>query len=895
MKSLAVFFLFFLPALCFQAPTTEAQNRYESEQIYLHALRRNARQGDTLRLQGLIKASDRQRTVPLSRYAYIELIGPADSVLVRQKVACNAQGVFEAALPTDYFWPDAVYYLQAYTRLMQNFNPATFPVVSVTLGNNDISGKEAASGTTESSDGQTNEAEENREIACAFYPEGGRWLPGVLQNLVFYLYDRQGRPVQADNLVLLNSRKDTLLHARTTRSGFGRLIFTPAADESYLLTGSPATASASPRSSASLPTSSFSDSSALSRPYAFPLPPVGEGTLLQARANRGRVSYRIHPSGPSPKTRFRLFLLHASGEWEEFPVPALKTEERNRQTIEGIIRLNPAAGERVSLFLTDDSIRLLSQRHLWIAGPSGPADTPALAWPDGPFRGGEPIAYSLSGLPPASTVFARLEKAEETKSRTPFSCQAVARLYFESALASSCPFPLQTDARRDGAALQEWDDWLCTARFVQWNPEEGLKGRFRYRYPFEDKLFFSGRVRRKTGKPLRGGLLIAYNTASNAVYEAGLDAEGRFTIGVDDFKEGTSFFLQAYDTKQGTDFYTYEIDEERYPPVYRPAYANNGAGGRQTKPEDAPAETVVAFSEETAPAAPAARPDPAGRTAQEAPALPAIRKGDGPDSYILPEITVKARLSEKKPAHEEKFYSFNFKDTRTIDDRHYLSLKEILEDLPGVRLRRNDPGGGKEEIAEWEGNEWGVFSSRGSGTLKSKGLPVLLDGKRESLDQLIHMSAREIASVEVLRPWQTLTYVTGAIDGAVLVRTREYQPEQLPPSKGIYYTPLGLSMADSLVVAAEPAPTATETAPRPDAAPLPDSSAINQPPASTFPPLTAPRSPGAYALWIDAVAPDGACFSFYRKIRVAPAGNEPAANEAGGNEATANDPTPADS
>lgn len=908
MKSLTVVLLFSLLPFCLKTHTILAQNRYESEQIYLNVVRRSALQGDTLFLQGLIKASDPQRTVPLSRYAYVELIGPGDSVLVRQKIACNEKGIFRAALPTDYFWPDAVYYLRAYTRMMQNFNPATFPVVAVMLGksvtfgekacpDNEVSSRHATSlgketppeketpaGNTAPYRIKTNGSEKNEEnaaIACAFYPEGGHWLPDVLQSLVFYLYDRHGRPVQSDRLLLQNSRKDTLLHARTSRSGLGRLIFTPAADETYYLTvaGSPDAALAFPLSSG------------ISQPSAFPLPPVRTGTLLQAQVNRGRISYRIHFTAPAPETNFRLFLLHASGEWEEIPLPADRIQTGKVQTIEGIIRMNPVGGERVSLFLTDDSVRLLSERHLWIEGPQTahlptetqartdtfaqtqtpprmPVQTPVLTWPDGPFPPGEPIPYALSGLPCASTVFARIEKTEDEL--TP-PCQAVARLYFQNTLASSCPFPLQTDARRDGASLQEWDDWLCTARFVQWNPEEGLKGNFHYRYPFEDKLFFSGRVRRKNGRPLKGGSLIAYNTVSNAVYEAGLDAEGRFTIGLDDFPEGTSFFLQAYDAKNGTDFYTYEIDEERYPPVWLPpirpaasaAYGNrnDGAAGRQVAPGNAPSETEISPSNAT---------EPATQTG------PILRKGNEPESYILPEITVKARLSEKKPVYEEKFYSVNFKDTRTIEQRHYPSLKEILEDLPGVRLRHNDLEGKIEDGDDSDGSVWSLFSTRGSSTLDSPGLPILLDGRRESLDLLIHMPAQEIASVELLRPWQTQIYLTGAIDGAVLVRSQEYRPEKRPPAKGIYYTPLGLSAAE------RPADACSQGKAPVSLPEAPSSQLPSQPTTAAggiaLPPLVAPLSPGTYAVWIDLAAPQGDCFSFCREIRVAPAANRSPAN-----------------
>ena len=75
-------------------------------------------------------------------------------------------------------------------------------------------------------------------------------------------------------------------------------------------------------------------------------------------------------------------------------------------------------------------------------------------------------------------------------------------------------------------------------------------------------------------------------------------------------------------------------------------------------------------------------------------------------------------------------------------------------------------------------------------------LPILLDGVRlgeEDYNNLFDMSVREIESVELLRGWQTLGYTSGAIDGAILVKTRNYKPSDPLPTKGTFYTPKGLS------------------------------------------------------------------------------------------------------
>lgn len=61
-------------------------------------------------------------------------------------------------------------------------------------------------------------------------------------------------------------------------------------------------------------------------------------------------------------------------------------------------------------------------------------------------------------------------------------------------------------------------------------------------------MALSGYVETESGRPLKKGHLIAINNNKGFTYDADI-LNGRFVIGVDDFKEGESFFLQAYNEK----------------------------------------------------------------------------------------------------------------------------------------------------------------------------------------------------------------------------------------------------------------------------------------------------------------------------------------------------------
>ena len=70
-----------------------------------------------------------------------------------------------------------------------------------------------------------------------------------------------------------------------------------------------------------------------------------------------------------------------------------------------------------------------------------------------------------------------------------------------------------------------------------------------------------------------------------------------------------------------------------------------------------------------------------------------------------------------------------------------------------------------------------------------------MDGTRQDyeIESVLDMPAFEIESVKLLKPWETLAYVHGALDGAVLVKTR-LGNKKAAVSKGTYYTPMGLSV-----------------------------------------------------------------------------------------------------
>ena len=203
----------------FGALTASAQlpTDFRSEQIYLNLQKTSCMPGDTLALEGQVTSMASDRFLPYSNYLYIECFNNKDSVLVRQKVSCKENGYFSTHLPTEYEWPAGVYYLRAYTRLMQNFSPESFAQQPFLLAK-EFPKKE----------------EQMYEVRCTIIPSGGKLVADHPQAVAVLLTDDCTFPVSAQ-LRLMSEKGDTLGMVQTSQSGMAQLNFIPTYGMKYYL------------------------------------------------------------------------------------------------------------------------------------------------------------------------------------------------------------------------------------------------------------------------------------------------------------------------------------------------------------------------------------------------------------------------------------------------------------------------------------------------------------------------------------------------------------------------------------------------------------------------------------------------------------------------------------
>jgi len=700
--------LFLLTLVGALTATAQLPTDFRSEQIYLNLQQTTCLPGDTLLLEGQVTCLADDHFLPYSNYLYIECFNNQDSVLVRQKVSCKDKGYFSTHLPTEYEWPAGVYYLRAYTRLMQNFSHESFAQQPFLLAK-EFPKKEAQA----------------YEAKCTIIPSGGKLVADYPQTVAVHLTDESTFPVSA-KLQLMSEKGDTISLVQTSASGMAQLRFIPNLGMNYYLTGN-----------------------IDGRDYRFPLPEATRDIKVQGSLNGKRLNYQILNRNGKGNILYTYDRLNG-----------LTRTDIGREN--GILMLNEAP-ETVTLFLTDADNRILSEYTLASKQERGEK----IQAPD-IIKVNEIIRYELPLPTEGSRIMARIVAENDL-----LATSGEKHLKYLSDYASPIPFPRHLYAADEATFNDDLHTWLSTARFQRFGLTEALiKDTALYAYLPEQVMTFSGKIDKKSGHPMKDGQLVVYHTTNDFVYDTSLTGDSaRFMIAVDDFKEGEDFYLQAITSKGKTDFADYHVDEETYP-----ALQNNR---RFRLPVSRYAESEVIVGNDLN--------------------LDYSLDKNNERNYTLPNVTVKARLHTEKAEETHEFYSTNYVSRENLENRPNRNLYEVLFDMPGLIIGKEiDFESGEEKLTVMSNRVHSALPRKNpDGTSQRITVPLIIDGSRvineEQYLMILEMGSFEIESVQYLRPWQALAYTYGAIDGVIVVKTREYKERDPLPSKGATYSPTGLS------------------------------------------------------------------------------------------------------
>jgi len=111
---------------------------FPHEKIYLHTDKPYYITGEKIFFRAfLLDAFSNKPTQP-SRYVYVELINPADSVVKRVKIRPDKDNLFHGAIPLDEALPQGTYKIRAYTQYMRNQGESSFYSKQVSISDPQI-------------------------------------------------------------------------------------------------------------------------------------------------------------------------------------------------------------------------------------------------------------------------------------------------------------------------------------------------------------------------------------------------------------------------------------------------------------------------------------------------------------------------------------------------------------------------------------------------------------------------------------------------------------------------------------------------------------------------------------------------------------------------------------
>ena len=314
----------------------------------------------------------------------------------------------------------------------------------------------------------------------------------------------------ATNFVILNSRRDTICSGKTDTNGLASISFIPDGNR-YLL-------------------STETDDKAT---HNFLLPEAMQIPTLRAAVNRKRlVCYVLTDTDDKePIDSLEIAIYHSC-----FGIKKLHL--RKGVCMADLSGCTPGL---ITLWLCNKAGNILAQRVLRI--------------------GGSNISTSTNDTIGKSSVFVRFLPEKAGKISTAFEM-----LNFTDELLSPVPFPETYSDSSNIQTDQNINTWLLSASNKMIGADALRADSISYKYPIEQALCISGVVRNGK-KPLQNANVQIYNVQNNDAVSVSTDATGHFNATVNDFVNGSKLYIQAYNSKGKTGTFTYQLDEEDYPPV----------------------------------------------------------------------------------------------------------------------------------------------------------------------------------------------------------------------------------------------------------------------------------------------------------------------------------------
>jgi len=201
------------------------QNQLEvfpQEKIHLHTDKPYYISGEKIWFRAYLVDAATHIPLSLSRYVYVELINPLDSVVVRVKIR-EQDGDYHGHLPIPNDVPEGNYTLRAYTTFMQSLHEEYFYHKAIRIGD------PQTDATLRSMDVDNSNP---NDFDISFYPEGGSMMLGTTGRVAFKAMKSNGQAIDVSGTIY-NQANIQITTFKSDYLGMGLFIIVPQKGESY--------------------------------------------------------------------------------------------------------------------------------------------------------------------------------------------------------------------------------------------------------------------------------------------------------------------------------------------------------------------------------------------------------------------------------------------------------------------------------------------------------------------------------------------------------------------------------------------------------------------------------------------------------------------------------------
>jgi len=214
---------------------------YPQEKLHLHTDRDYYVPGEKIWFKAYLTDASTHQSVTNSRYVYVELISPADTIVSRVMIRPE-NGMYYGHLFLSELIPEGNYTLRAYTKYMENLGDDYFFKKNIRIGSlkNNYELKITNYGKGKSSENRRSDLAgagpvlAQNDYDVSFYPEGGNLVEGVWNKVAFKALSRSGYAETVTG-VIVDEKGAEITSVQTLHAGMGVFAYVPESGKRYLL------------------------------------------------------------------------------------------------------------------------------------------------------------------------------------------------------------------------------------------------------------------------------------------------------------------------------------------------------------------------------------------------------------------------------------------------------------------------------------------------------------------------------------------------------------------------------------------------------------------------------------------------------------------------------------